>query len=103
MITATPSVGVKACLRPLGLTGVVTIPLRRGLAGTGLSVPLGVWSKASFLGRPLSDRGFLFLAPDGRPLLLGTASDPGVVIVFDIGVEEGPVYMNREKSLLLLL
>ena len=103
MTTATPSVGVKACLRPLGLTGVVTVPLRRGLAGTGVSVTLEVWSNAAFLGMALSDRGFLFLAPEGRPLLFGTASDPGVVAVFGVGVEEGSVYMNREKFRLVLL
>ena len=91
MKTATPLVGVNACLRPLGLTGVVTIPLMRGLAGTGISVPLEVWSDVSLLRTPLSDWGVLFLAPGGRPLLFGTTSDPGVVAVFDLGVEEGSV------------
>ena len=91
MTTATPLVGVKACLRPLGLTGVVTRPLMRGLAGAGISVPLEVCSNVLLLGMPLSDWGVLFLTPGGRPLLFGTVSEPGVVAVFDVGVEEGSI------------
>ena len=89
--TATPLVGVKACLRPLGLTGVVQIPLMRGLVDAGISVPLEVWSNVPLLGMLLSDWGVLFLTPGGRPLLFGTVSKPGVVAVFDVGVEEGSV------------
>lgn len=91
MTTATPLVGVKACLRPLDLTGVVTIPLIRGLAGPGIPLPLEMCFAISVLGMPLLDCGVLFLTPGGRPLLFGTASDPGVVAVFDLGVEEGSV------------
>ena len=91
MTTATPLVGVKACRRPLGLFGVVTVPLMRGPAGTGIPVSLEAWSNVSLLEIHFSDCGVLFLNPGGRPLLFGTASDPGVVTVFDIGVEEGSV------------
>ena len=91
MTTATPLAGVKACLRPLGLIGVVTRPLLRGLAGVGILVPLKVWSNVALFGMPLLDWGVLFLTPGGRPLLFGTISELGVVAVFDVGVEEGSV------------
>ena len=63
----------------------------RGLAGAGILVPLEVWSNVSLLGMPLSVWGLLFLAPGGRPLLFGTASDPAVGTGLDVGVEEGSI------------